>query len=938
VQALSDAIQKAKSAALSGQELDADQASGTQSGAQLKTTAGSYVIVLDPGHDATHAGARANGLNEEELTLKVATYCKEYLEANYTNVVVYMTRSTSACPYPGTTSGDDNAARVAAAAKVGADAYIAIHMDTTGTGATTASGAAVWYPNSNYNNTVGSQGSVLASKIVEQLAKAGMNNRGIKTRNSENNTTYADGSLADYYQIIRLSKEYGFPGVIVEHAFLNNASDAAFLKSEDNLKKLGVADALGIAAAYNLSSEEVDYDAEDLTVSSVDGANGSFDITLTGATPTARIAKICFKVYPTDNSSKSYLYTAEDKGDGTYTVTANVSNHGNLTGKYKIIAYAYDAAGKKTQLRSTTVTIEEAAADTAAMTLTAKPSSNQKKVTLTLKGNSGAADVYFKVYNKEKGSKTAKKVAAVKQKNGSWKAVISVADYKAAGEYTVLAYSTSYFGTTKKVKTGSFTIEGPTATKLALKSLNLSKGTFQLRAYGITSKSGVKKVSMTVQTLDGKKVKKTYTPKKKGSYYYINVDMKDFKYQFGEYKVTVSVTDGNEIQKTVLKSTQEVEQPEPEITAKLKSKETKISVKAEELGIGANIKGVRFTVYNTANTSKKKNYEAKKASDGSYSASINVSDFGLSGKYKIVTYVKNASGKYVKTGDAQTVTVADITGGTVKTKVKNDSSSYLYLSSVSCNTAIASVEVKAWPAGMSNQKYTYKASLRTDGSYRALIDSKNHDGTGGTYRYQVIVTGKNGIQKTLLKGTLELGESEADEGKYAISGTSQVTVAQMVAYYKKNATYPSYYADSDAPTITKFCKIYYDECQKEGIRVEVAFAQAMKETGFLRFGGDVDISQYNFAGIGATGGGEKGNSFPTVRTGIRAQIQHLKAYANSEPLVQAQVDPRFQYVTRGSAPYVEWLGIPDNPTGKGWATAQNYGSSILQMIRAIKSC
>ena len=90
----------------------------------------------------------------------------------------------------------------------------------------------------------------------------------------------------------------------------------------------------------------------------------------------------------------------------------------------------------------------------------------------------------------------------------------------------------------------------------------------------------------------------------------------------------------------------------------------------------------------------------------------------------------------------------------------------------------------------------------------------------------------------------------------------------------------------------------------------------------------MDISQHNFAGIGATGNGNPGNSFSTVREGVRAQVQHLKAYASSDNLVQECVDPRFAYVTRESAPYVEWLGIQENPYGSGWAAADNYGYTL----------
>ena len=100
----------------------------------------------------------------------------------------------------------------------------------------------------------------------------------------------------------------------------------------------------------------------------------------------------------------------------------------------------------------------------------------------------------------------------------------------------------------------------------------------------------------------------------------------------------------------------------------------------------------------------------------------------------------------------------------------------------------------------------------------------------------------------------------------------------------------------------------------------------------MQYSGSVKIQQFNFAGLGATGGGSSGASFPDVRTGIRAQIQHLKAYASTDVLVNSCVDPRFNLVKRGSALYVEWLGQRENPNGLGWATSPNYGYNILTLI------
>ena len=172
-------------------------------------------------------------------------------------------------------------------------------------------------------------------------------------------------------------------------------------------------------------------------------------------------------------------------------------------------------------------------------------------------------------------------------------------------------------------------------------------------------------------------------------------------------------------------------------------------------------------------------------------------------------------------------------------------------------------------------------------------------------------------------------------GQYPVMGESVVTVDELADYFNQSGyEYPSEeLAKGGADTIETFCQIYCEEAEAEDIRVEVAFTQAMKETGFLQFGGDVSVEQFNFAGIGTTGGGVPGNSYPDVRTGVRAQIQHLKAYATDEPLNQTCVDNRYEYVKKASAPYVQWLGQKENPEGAGWATGENYGYDIAGMLQ-----
>ena len=168
-----------------------------------------------------------------------------------------------------------------------------------------------------------------------------------------------------------------------------------------------------------------------------------------------------------------------------------------------------------------------------------------------------------------------------------------------------------------------------------------------------------------------------------------------------------------------------------------------------------------------------------------------------------------------------------------------------------------------------------------------------------------------------------------------IMGASKTTVAAMTqAYERSGFAYPSTALGAGgAPNAATFCQMIYEESNAEGVRAEVIFAQIMNETGWLQFGGDVSINQFNFGGIGATGNGVPGNSFKDVRTGIRAQVQHLKAYASTEPLKNTCVDPRFNYVSRGCAKFVEWLGIGDNPTGQGWCAGSGYGAKLKDIMK-----
>ena len=163
-------------------------------------------------------------------------------------------------------------------------------------------------------------------------------------------------------------------------------------------------------------------------------------------------------------------------------------------------------------------------------------------------------------------------------------------------------------------------------------------------------------------------------------------------------------------------------------------------------------------------------------------------------------------------------------------------------------------------------------------------------------------------------------------------GSASVDAARLARWFRGRQPQPGGSYAATVP-VEALAQLYLEEGAAEGVKGDVAFVQAIVETGWFRFGGSVPGWKNNFAGIGATDTNPAPATFPDARTGVRAQIQHLRAYADAgattctvPPLHRACVDPRFGLVApKGKAP--TW-----NQMGNGnWATSSTYASSILNL-------
>ncbi|MGL5508479.1 MAG: hormogonium tapered terminus morphoprotein TftA [Microcoleaceae cyanobacterium] len=182
--------------------------------------------------------------------------------------------------------------------------------------------------------------------------------------------------------------------------------------------------------------------------------------------------------------------------------------------------------------------------------------------------------------------------------------------------------------------------------------------------------------------------------------------------------------------------------------------------------------------------------------------------------------------------------------------------------------------------------------------------------------YGVSIAWDNPNRSVLLRSVQNLGKGDIDR----IIRNGLTSPAQLKAFLVGNA--PS--VVGNFPNIEQ---VYREEASIEGVNYDLAFCQMCLETNFLRFGGEIKPTQNNFAGLGAATGNDLA-VFPSMRIGVRAHIQHLKAYASTETLIQDVVDPRFRFVQRGIAPLISQL------SGR-WSADLQYGARVIALIRRL---
>jgi len=448
-------------------------------------------IVLDPGHDSTHSGASGNGVHEEVVNFKIAKYCKEELE-KYSGISnVYMTRNGYDCPYPGTSSTEDNKKRVDFAKSVGADIYVSIHNNSSAS--SSAKGASVYYPNSNYRPDVGKNGERIANIILKKLVEIGLESRGIHVRNSEDNTRYPDGSLADYYGVIKNGKLSGFTSVIIEHAFISNSSDVSkYLSDDTKLKLLGVADAKAIAEYYGLS-EKTSWD-KNVSAAKLSTSFTSDNMNVTAAVSgLSKAPEVKLAVWSSSNQSDLKWYNAKKNSSGNWVYEIPLKDF-KASGVYNVHVYARDGSDIFACSGTFNVSPPTASAMWVENVDFTKGTFDIRITGVTAK--SGINDVRAAVWTKDDQS-DKKWITASLISDNNYRVKVSMADFfEPAGTFRMHAYATDNIGIDGFLKDTNYNLEFPLGNVSS--SIDEGANCFEVSASAISYSSLVEEMKAAV--------------------------------------------------------------------------------------------------------------------------------------------------------------------------------------------------------------------------------------------------------------------------------------------------------------------------------------------------------------------------------------------------------------------------------------------------------
>lgn len=890
--------------------------------AQAATT---QTIIINPGHEAgTDTGAvnTSTGVTEVALNNALAIKVVQSLRnAGYNATLSHQIPGNPGLPTLLSTTVNSSTAVCNAANSLGADLLVSIHHNS---GGTTSSGYEFYW--SSYHPSIDNEGlyqkanawsdgsSATLDASPPAIAISSKELATLFNTNFKANLTYLPSRNRIVERDDSIIKKTSMPSVLIEAGFVSNNAESLLLANDTNQQAMANQIVKSIDSFFG-------NDTPTITASSVTATTSGEKInaTASGISTTTSVKSISFAVWSDKNGQDDIKwYTAGKQSDGSYKTTVDISNHLKEGGTYNIHCYGTDSNGKLNFLGNTTstVTVEKMTSGQLETSIVTESTFNVS--VSDIDAPDGLTEISFPVWSESGGQDDIKWYTATKQSDGSYQATIDIKNHRYdGGSYNVHCYGKDSYGKLTYLSSSTISMTVSTMSAKEISASSDSNGNIIITAKSISAPYGLKEILFPVWSDTGGQddIKWVTATKQSNGTYKATISVADHQYDVGKYSIHCYGKDSYD-KLTFLGNTSVDVSLDPMSASKVSASVSGREITVTVSGISApgGIENIYFPVWTSKNGQDDIEWvKGSKKSDTVYTCTINTSNHNSeTGQYEIHCYgVDQASTSYQFLGSTSAkVTYSPATAESITATVTENVAA-VKISDLTTPNGVSKILVASWSdSGGQDDLVWYTASKQSDGSYQAIVDAKNHKGTSGTYHFHIYCYESDGTAVCLGGTSASIRYVETP-----IMGTTTVTAAQLVAYYKSTGkTYPQTYNDLGV-NLETFCDLYIKEAKAEGVRAEVAFAQAMLETGHLQFGKDVAVGQFNFAGLGATGNGVAGFNFATaygnnatgIQMGIRGHIQHLKCYASSQALNNPTVDPRWNDKLRTKALSVEEL-------------------------------
>lgn len=422
----------------------------------------------------------------------------------------------------------------------------------------------------------------------------------------------------------------------------------------------------------------------------------------------------------------------------------------------------------------------------AGIEISANGNSTETTYTLTVRNAvspGGVKNVRFAVWSQAGGQDDLIWYTATKNASGDYTANVPISNHKTDGTYYADVYVTDAGGTVSYIGGTIFEVSLTAIKSIQVTNKNEAAGQFDVILTGVSAKSGVSKVQVPVwsQSDQSDLIWYTATRQNDGSYK-MHVDLANHNYNYGSYYVDVYVTSGNGVRKYVGGTKVAMNRPKPEIKVSGNAQETRYTATVSNAAMAGGIKSMAFAVWSQDNGQDDlKWYTATKASDGAWTANIEIANHRTSGLYYVDAYAKNAADQNIYMGGA-TFQISGVTAGTITVGNKNEGTGRfnVTVSGIKTPSGVNTVSVPVWSKSDQSDLHWYTATKQSDGSYVAKASISNHNYNYGKYYADVYVVTGNGIRQYVGGKTVTMSVPRAtvtatansNQTKYSLTASS----------------------------------------------------------------------------------------------------------------------------------------------------------------------